>query len=181
MKKFLAMTILALFVLAVPGITLAAEKANTKAILNADGGKYGKYIIQDLHDPNLGSPEFQEMYKKFSNRILWIDDNVVKGAFQMNTAWYYAVPEKHPVFEEHSHNADELIGFFSSDPNDPYNLGAEIEVSINGEKHLITHSSLIFIPSNMKHMPMNIIKVDRPVFHFSIMMDKSYGSGGAYK
>ena len=180
MKKYLAMAILALFVLAVPGMTLAAEKADSKTFLNADGGEYGKYIIQELHDPNMGSPEFQEMYKKFSHRILWIDDNVVKGAFQMNTAWYYAVPEKHPVFGEHSHNADELIGFFSSDPKDPYNLGAEIEVSINGEKHLITHSSLIFIPANMKHMPMNIIKVDRPVFHFSIMMEKTY-NGGAYK
>jgi hypothetical protein len=181
MKKFLAIAIFALVVLAVPGMTLAAENGADAKVFDNGGGEYGKYIIQELHDPNLGSPEFQEMYKKFSHRILWIDDKVCKGAFQMNTAWYYAVPEKHPVFDGHSHNADELIGFFSSDPNDPYNLGAEIEVSINGEKHLITHSSLIFIPANMKHMPMNIIKVDRPVFHFSIMMDKSYGAGGAYK
>ena len=39
-------------------------------------GEYGKYIIQDLQHPETGTPEFQEMYKRFSRRILWIDDNV---------------------------------------------------------------------------------------------------------
>ena len=62
-------------------------------------GKYGCYIIQDLQDPHAGTPEFQEMYKRFSHRILWIDNHVCPGAFQMNTAWYYAVPEMDPVFE----------------------------------------------------------------------------------
>jgi hypothetical protein len=95
-------------------------------------GRYGKYIVQNLHDPNLGSAEFQKMYKKFSRRILWIDNNVVEGAFQMNTAWYFKVPEKDPVFEEHSHEFNELIGFFGCDPDKPYDLGAELEVTLGG-------------------------------------------------
>ena len=72
-------------------------------------GKYGKYIVQNLQDPNLGSADFQAMYKKFAKRILWIDKNVVEGAFQMNTAWYFNVPEKDPVFEEHAHDYDEYF------------------------------------------------------------------------
>lgn len=51
-----------------------------------DEGEYGKYIIQELHDPQIGTPEFREMYKRFSKRILWVDDEVCPGAFQMNTA-----------------------------------------------------------------------------------------------
>ncbi len=143
-------------------------------------GEYGKYIIQELQDPNLGSPDFQEMYKKFSNRILWIDNNVLEGAFQMNTAWYYAVPPVSPVFDEHVHDHDELIGFFGSNPEDPYDLGAELEAGINGEMHKITKSSLIFVPGGMKHMPLSINRVDRPVFHFSIVLNSEYGDG-AYK
>ena len=139
-----------------------------------------KYIIQELHDPNMGSPEFQRLYKKFSNRILWIDSNVVPGAFQMNTAWYYAVPEKNPVFEEHVHDYDEMIGFFSSDPENPYDLGAELVAGIDGEMHTITRSSLLFIPGGMKHMPLSINRVDRPIFHFSVVMNPEY-SDGAYK
>ncbi|NLO97472.1 MAG: hypothetical protein GX091_05315 [Peptococcaceae bacterium] len=144
-------------------------------------GEYGKYIVQELHDPNMGSPEFQAMYKKFAKRILWIDNNVVEGSFQMNTAWYVAVPEKDPVFEEHTHDFGEIIGFFGSDPNNPYDLGAEIEIGINGEMHLLTRSSLIFIPAGMKHNPLRIKRVDRPVFHFSISQNPEYSGDGAYK
>ena len=140
-----------------------------------------KYIVQDLKDPGMGTPEFQEMYKKFANRILWIDNNVVEGAFQMNTAWYFDVPEKDPVFDEHVHDYDEMIGFYGSNPEDPYDLGAEMEVTINGDVHELTKTSLIFLPSGMPHMPLRIKKIKRPVFHFSIVLNPEYTGDGAYK
>lgn len=114
------------------------------------------------------------MYEKFSKRILWIDVDVVPGAMQMNTAWYYAVPEKDPVFPGHCHPDDELIGFLSSDPKDPHNLDAEIEVEIDGERQLLTRSTLVFIPGGVPHISMRILRVGRPVFHFSIVTEKNY-------
>ena len=146
---------------------------------NNNGGEYGKFFVQNSPGPGM-DPEFKKIYDKFAHRILWMDGNVVPGAFQMNTAWYYAVPERDPVFPEHVHPEDELIGFFGSDPDDPYELHAEIEVAINGEKRLLTRSTMIFIPGNMPHMPMRILKVDRPVFHFSIMRGGEY-NGAAYQ
>lgn len=149
-----------------------------KTVMNTEG-EYGKYIVQDLHDPNMGTPEFQEMYKKFSYRILWMDKNVVPGAFQMNVAWYYNIPERDPVFEEHSHPDDEIVGFFGSDRDDPYNLNAELEFSINGENHLLTRSTLIFLPANLPHGRISIKRVDKPIFHFSVVTGQTY-NGGAY-
>ena len=143
-------------------------------------GETGKFIIQELQAPYTGTPEFQAMYNKFAKRILWIDDNVCPGAFQMNTAWYFGVPERDPVFDEHEHEYDELIGFFGSDPADPYNLNAELEVTLDGEVHKITRSSLIFCPANKPHMPLSIKRVDKPIFHFSIVMGPTY-NGPAYK
>ncbi len=140
-------------------------------------GKYGHLIIQELLDPLAGTPEFREMYKRFSHRILWIDNEVCPGSFQMNTAWYYDVPEKDPVFEEHAHDSDELIGFFGSDPEDPYELHGELVATINGEEHLITKSSLIFIPAGLPHMQLSIRRVNRPIFHFSVVNSGSYDSG----
>ena len=168
-----------------PNICIQHEDGKGEVVIMAEvymnnEGEYGKYIIQDLQAPANGTPEFQEMYKKFSNRILWIDNNVCPGAFQMNTAWYYAVPEKDPVFEEHSHDSDELIGFFGCDPEDPYNLNAEIEVTINGERHLLTKSSLIFAPAGMPHMRISIKRVDKPMFHFSVVKSGIY-DGTSYK
>lgn len=143
--------------------------------------KTQKYIVQELKDPNMGTPEFRAMYKRFANRILWIDNSVVEGAFQMNTAWYFAVPEIDPVFKEHVHAYDEMIGFFGSNPDDPYDLGAEMQVSMDGEVHTLTRSSLIFAPAGVPHMPLSIKRVDRPVFHFSVVMNPDYSGGGAYK
>ena len=147
--------------------------------LNCEG-EYGKYIVQELNAPSTGTPEFQEIYNRFAKRILWIDGNTVPGAFQMNTSWYKKIPELNPIFEEHAHDSDELIGFFGSDPEDPYDLGAEIEVTINGEPHLLTKTSLIFVPANMPHMPLKFNRVDRPIFHFSVDMSKKY-RGEAYR
>ena len=147
--------------------------------LNCEG-EYGKYIVQELNAPSTGTPELQEIYNRFAKRILWIDGNTVPGAFQMNTSWYKKVPELNPIFEEHSHDSDELIGFFGSNPDDPYDLGAELEVTINGETHVLTKTSLIFVPANMPHMPLKFNRVDRPIFHFSVVMSKTYG-GEAYR
>lgn len=93
-------------------------------MLENNEGRTGRFIIQELAQPYTGTPEFQEIYRKFAKRILWIDDDVCPGAFQMNTAWYFAVPERDPIFDEHVHEYDELIGFFGSDPTDPYDLNA---------------------------------------------------------
>lgn len=147
---------------------------------NAAAGKTSKYVVQELHDPQMGSQEFQEMYKRFSNRILWMDSNVVEGAFQMNTAWYFAVPDDDPVFEEHCHDSDEIIGFYSGDPNHPYDLGGELEVAIDGEWRKITKSTMLFIPAGTKHMPLRILKVDRPIFHFSVVTAAQY-DGTSYR
>ncbi len=129
----------------------------------------------------MSSPEFKKMYEKFAKRILWMDSNVVEGAFQMNTAWYFDVPEIDPVFEEHVHDYDEIIGFYGSNPDDPYDLGAEMEVTIDGEVHKLTKTTMIFCPAGVKHMPLSIKKIDRPVFHFSVVINPEYSGKGAYK
>jgi len=149
---------------------------------NNKGGEYGKYFVQELQEPaNMGTPEFRELYKKFAKRILWMDSNVCEGAFQMNTAWYFAVPERDPIFDPHSHDYSELIGFYGSNPDDPYDLGGVIEFSINGEAHRLTRSSLIFLPSGAEHNPMRILEVNRPIFHFSVVMNPDYDGASTYK
>ena len=141
--------------------------------------KYGHLIVSELKKEPEMAPDFKAMYQRFAKRILWIDDDVVPGAFQMNTSWYCKVPEQDPVFPEHSHEAAEIIGFFGTDPADPYRLDAEIEVIFDGEPHRVTRSSLIFVPSNLPHA-IRILKVDSPVFHFSVVMEGQYNNG-AYK
>ncbi len=149
---------------------------------NNKSGEYGHCFVQELQEPtNMGTPDFRALYEQFAKRILWMDSNVCEGAFQMNTAWYFAVPPRDPIFTEHEHGHDELIGFYGSDPDDPYELGGVIEFSINGEAHRLTRSTMIWIPADATHNPMRILEVRRPIFHFSIVMNPLYEGKSTYK
>jgi len=134
--------------------------------------KYGKYIIT-----NLIVPEEKKMieadYSRYATRILWMDANVVPGAFHMNTAWYHTAAK---ALEDrpHVHDADEIIGFFGNNPEDPYDLGGEIEIWLEDEKHIITKSAMLFVPAHMKHCPLILKRVDRPIFHFTVVPGGRY-------
>ncbi len=149
---------------------------------NNQGGETAKFFIQNLQEPaNMGSPEFKKLYNSFAKRILWMDGDVCEGAFQMNTAWYFAVPERDPIFTEHTHDYDELLGFFGSNPDDPYDLGGVIEFSLNGEARRLTRSTMIWLPGGSTHNPMRILEVKRPIFHFSIVTNSVYDGDATYK
>jgi hypothetical protein len=150
---------------------------------NNQGGNYGKYFVQELaeHAKNMGTPEFQKLYNNFAKRILWMDGTVCPGAFQMNTAWYTAVPERDPIFDTHIHSYSELIGFYGSNPDDQNNLNGEVIFSIAGEAHRLTKSTLIFLPGDIEHNPMRILRVDKPIFHFSVVMNPEYDGATTYK
>ena len=134
--------------------------------------KYGKYIITDLKTDF--SEEFNAQYAKWATRILWVDDKVVEGAFQMNVSWYLRPQTGQKPLEAHTHDAGEIIGFFGNNHEDPNDLGGEVEFWLEDEKHLITKSCLIFIPGGMIHCPLMLRRVDRPIFHFSTVTSGQY-------
>jgi len=134
--------------------------------------KYAKYIVTELKAPP-ASPEAAARYAEFATRILWMDSNVVEGAFQMNCSWYLRPTKGIP--EPHSHEYDEIIGFFGSNPEDPYELGGEIELWLEDEQYLLTKTCMVFVPRGMNHCPLILRRVDRPIFHFTTV------NGGQYK
>ena len=131
--------------------------------------KYGKYVVTELKTPHtaLFSPEAKARYASFARRILWIDKDIVPGAFQMNCSWYLKTLEKGPP--PHEHDEDEILGFFGNDAADPYEINGEVEFWLGDEKQTITRSAMVFIPGGMKHSPLILKRVDRPIFHFSVV------------
>jgi hypothetical protein len=135
-------------------------------------GKDGKYVVSTLQIP-ADKQQTAAEYAKYATRILWLDENVVPGAFHMNTAGYLKAAA---TLEDtaHVHDADEIIGFFGNDAHDPYDLGGEIELWLDDEKHLLTRSCMIFVPAGLKHCPLILRRVDRPIFHFTTVPGKQY-------
>jgi len=131
--------------------------------------KYNKYVITELKTPDtaLFTPEAKARYASFARRILWIDKDTVPGAFQMNCSWYLKTLDKGPP--PHEHDEDEILGFFGNDATNPYDLHGEVEFWLGDEKQTIKKSAMVFIPGRMKHCPLLLKRVDRPIFHFSVV------------
>jgi hypothetical protein len=136
--------------------------------------KYSKHIVQELKTDRF-TPEYNAKYATFATRVMWMDNKIVDGAFQMNCSWYLGPnPPDMPERNSHTHASDEIIGFFGSNHKDPYDLGGEIEFWIEDEKFMLTKTSLIFIPGGLAHCPLVIHRVDRPIFHFSTVTAGQY-------
>jgi hypothetical protein len=131
-----------------------------------------KYVVTELKVPE-AKLKIAEAYSRYAERILWMDEDVVPGAFHMNTAWYLKAG---PTLEDqpHVHDTDEIIGFFGSDPTDPHDLGGEVEIWLEDEKHVIDRSAMIFVPAGMVHCPLVINRLDRPIFHFTTVTGRQY-------
>lgn len=145
-----------------------------------DGTKYGKYIITQLK-PNIAEASWtnpvQNVGKGRGGRVLFLDSEVVPGAFYVETAWSFPQKTKQPprnVAESHKHDYDEVLCMFGTDTNDPYDLCGEVEFWLGDEKHILTHSCIIFIPGGLMHCPLIYRRVDKPIFNFTTHSGKMY-------
>jgi len=142
--------------------------------------KYGKYIItelkQDIHEA-AWTPEMRPVSKGTGGRVLWLDNEVIPGAFYVETDW--AVPRKadepfKPGSTAHKHDYDEVLAMFGTNIDDPYDLCGEVEFWLENERFILTRSCIIFIPAGMQHCPLNFLKMERPIFTFTTGPGKMY-------
>jgi hypothetical protein len=147
--------------------------------------KYGKYILSEYKAPAVEAPwsppNLTGAAKGKGGRLFYMDSHIVPGAYYMECVWVMPRPAaalppagRKVSTEAHTHDYDEIIAFIGTNHDDPYDLGAEVELWLGDEKHIINRTSLVFIPAGLKHCPLTFLKVDRPVFHFTSGPSKMY-------
>ena len=140
--------------------------------------KYGNHIITEL-SPNIKVPAYRrpptDVPGDYRRTILWLDDSIAKGAFYVECVWSWPRPNvaDNTKSKLHTHPFDEVFGIFGMDPQDPHDLGGEAEVVLEGEKHLVDKSCLVFVPKGMEHS-VGYTRVDRPNFHVNIGTTSMY-------
>ena len=140
-----------------------------------------KYFVTELSE-TVGDADWTPVFAdNEARRLLSLDSDVLKGAFYMETAWFLPGdwPKKTGSLKSrtigaHKHNYDETIAWVGTDPKDPYNLNGEIEIWIDGKQNFIDKSFIAFIPAGVEHGPINIRRIDKPMFHFTAGMGKKY-------
>jgi hypothetical protein len=110
-------------------------------------------------------------------RLLWMDNNMVAGAsMYMECVWLWEGKTTSGTTEQpHVHEFDEVIGFISTDKENPGELDARMEIILGDETHYLTKSCLVHVPAGMKHCPLTFREVNRPVFFFTLAPVSRYG------
>ena len=137
--------------------------------------KYGKYIITGARAQLFKAPGEKNLEEVENVLVANLDDSLIKGAPLLEAAWL--MPEgfdKQVPVQPHAHDFVEIMGSFGSDPQNPHDLGAETEIWLAGEKHVINESHILYIPKGLEHGPMKFTRIDRPVFHFGFGLGKKY-------
>ncbi len=127
-----------------------------------DETKYGKYF--QTYEPK------QQEIERGRTGILRLDNNLVEGSYFYWVHWNmpkpaikdgYTVGVGHPP---HTHKDAEILMLIGTNPDDSTDLGAEVELQMGPEResHIITKSTVVFIPPNCIHCPYIIRRTDRP-------------------
>ena len=123
--------------------------------------KYDKYFLE--YDPSRWPQEPRPVMAR-------VEDSVAKGSN------FYLVHWVMPGFGDqlgdfpfaghppHIHRDAELLFHIGTNPDDPMDLGAEVEMYMGPEleRHVFSTTTVIYIPPNFIHAPWRPLKTDRP-------------------
>jgi len=118
--------------------------------------KYGKYILSTKPKPGEKQQGLPDVVARTNNDILEGSNHFLAHRI---SPWF--VPPPHGP---HIHLTPEILVMLGTDPNDPWDLGGEVEICMGPEmeKHIITTSALVYIPAKFIHCPINYRNVKRP-------------------
>jgi hypothetical protein len=121
--------------------------------------KYSQYFLHELPD--------EQRYKGFGKMpamVAFTDSDIIAGSKYFSVMLMGEEATKGAGHGPHVHQDPELLVALGTDPANPRDLGADMEMCMGPEmeSHIITESTMIWIPANFVHCPFRILKVRRP-------------------
>jgi hypothetical protein len=115
--------------------------------------------------------------------VLWIDDEVIPGAYYGETTWIWPSSYPNQISREelakrtsnprpmfaHAHDFPELLSWWGTDPDHPEDTSA-MGMLIGDDEIPLDRSWVAYIPAGVKHMPTRPVGgriTDRPVCHWT--------------
>jgi hypothetical protein len=126
--------------------------------------KYEKYVFsgfrEEMNLPFIARPQ---AYFRGTRQI--------PGA-GVNMGWQLFIKPVLLETEPHTHNADEYLIFLGKDPADWFDsLDAEIDLFLGEEmeKYLINKPTIVYIPPNLSHCPLDFRVINKPVLFTALL------------
>ena len=126
--------------------------------------KYGKYFIEKP----IVKGQFAPRLIFFSNRYF--------GDKPFSLLWNCITEPYMMALDPHTHDFDQFLHFYGANPLDITDFDAEVEFTIGeeGEKHIITETTVVHIPKGLLHCPLEFKVVNKPVIFMNVALTPQY-------
>jgi len=120
--------------------------------------KYSKYFLNELPD--------EQRFKGFGKMpamVTYTDNDIIEGSKYFSVMVMGPEAAKHPGHGPHIHQDPELLVALGTDMSNPRDLGAKMEMCMGPEmeSHIITESTMIWVPAKFVHGPFRVLEVTR--------------------
>ena len=121
--------------------------------------KYSKYFLNELP-----KEQREKGFGRMKSMVAFTDADIIEGSQYFSVMVMGQEATKMGGHGPHIHKDPELLVALGTDPDNPRDLGAEIEMCMGSEmeSHIITESTMIYVPGNFIHCPFRVLKVTRP-------------------
>jgi len=121
--------------------------------------KYSKYFLHELTEA-----QRKKGFGRMPSMVAFTDADIIEGSKYFSVMWMGEEATKGAGHGPHTHKDPELLVAIGTDPANPKDLGADMEMCMGPEmeSHIVTVSTMIWVPANFIHCPFRILKVRRP-------------------
>ncbi len=121
--------------------------------------KCSKYFLNELPD--------EQRFKGFAkmpSMVAYTDADIIEGSKYFSVMIMGPEATKHAGHGPHIHQDPEILVALGTDPDNPGDLGAKMEMCMGPEmeSHIVTESTMIWVPAKFVHAPFRILEVTRP-------------------
>ena len=127
------------------------------------GKKYGKFFVTQCIKPRPESwgPVSSGLFDMYKLTKKFPKSNI------SGSGVYFTKPHV-MVKDTHIHDCDEYLFFLGTNFADMNDFDAEVELYMGaeGEKHIITSPTIVYVPAKLIHCPLKFVKVNKPILFF---------------
>gem|GEM_PF-2383065 len=157
-----------------------------QARLNAEAGEGEAFSQKRLREGNevtkhgkkywmntIRGPLYIDYEPGWTGTSIWAHHNEY---YNGTTLGYHCIVTPYDVRFSHAHNFHEMLSFLSGDPENIRELGADVSVCLGDEleKHTFNTPTIVSIPPGLKHCPMLVNNITKPVVFLEVSVTKEF-------
>ena len=120
---------------------------------------YEKYLVR--HPAILEGTDVTEAIKSPA-KIYMSSDLIPESNVYIDFGWIPDFPDPNPPIPDHLHDYEEVVLLIGGNPNNPEDLGAELEFCVGDQPLTFDTTVACYLPKSIKHGPLTWKKYDRP-------------------